>query len=45
MWVAPDDLPPHTIAYGAAGLRAYQSGQVFALDGWDLNAPAALAIG
>ena len=45
LWVDPDHLPPHTIAYGAAGLRAYRTGQPFALDGWDANAPAALAIG
>jgi 8-oxo-dGTP diphosphatase len=45
LWVDPDDLPPHTIAYGAAGLRTYRSGEPFALDGWDANASAALAIG
>jgi 8-oxo-dGTP diphosphatase len=45
VWVDPDRLPPHTIAYGAAGLRAYRSGHPFALDGWNADAPAALAIG
>lgn len=45
MWVDPDNLPAHTIAYGAAGLRAYRSGVPFALDGWEADAPTALAIG
>lgn len=45
LWADPDDLPPHTIAYGAAGLRAYRCGEAFALDGWSADAPSTLAIG
>ena len=44
-WADPDHLPLHTIAYGAAGLRAYRSARPFALDGWDPDGPSELAIG
>ena len=45
LWADPDDLPPHTIAYGAAGIRAYRSGQLFVLDGWEPGASKDLTIG
>jgi 8-oxo-dGTP diphosphatase len=45
MWASPENLPAHTIAYGATGLRAYHSGEHFALDGWGADAGSALAIG
>lgn len=34
LWVDPRHLPAHTIAYTAAGIRAYLNGTPIVLDGW-----------
>jgi 8-oxo-dGTP pyrophosphatase MutT (NUDIX family) len=44
LWADPDDLPGHTIAYSAAGVRAYREGSAFVLHGWDPAAGGSLSI-
>lgn len=45
LWADPDDPPPTTIPYTAAGLRAFRAGQAFALHGWAPENPDGPAIG
>jgi 8-oxo-dGTP diphosphatase len=40
VWVDPDNPPAETIAYTAAGLHAWRSGMLVALDGWNTTGQA-----
>lgn len=44
-WADPDALPPETVSYTAAGLRAFRAGRTFDLHGWDPDRSSPLALG